>query len=390
MRRFGVQTLPRWRLLGTDYLPIRQLRFTSQKTTPLYEQAFDNDDDLSLSETPSSTITIRERHIFEKLFREVGLEPNLSALPSHRSAKDTRNVIDELPEELQGMAMDFAERLRYKQYMAELRAALGEQEEALNAEAETDKVKQLRQLRVQEHDRILSLLNKAKSDSGLWEVLQKELFSKIQAINLDDQQLNPGSKKKKRKIKGKWVKVTASESMTSQTSSDKVEKVEDGCSKSEFSDFEVLGPNYSRLVLSAVSQLRTHFPSSQFPFTIFAEIKRLGLQSYALGTSTRLFNEVISASWTHHGDFHRVASLLEEMERTGMDFDWETLEIVREIRRAGYKARSSWNDIVREVAHLDFFSDGYQKISKWRDFIKSRLEAETLRHANEEISTLGT
>ena len=390
MRRFGVQTLPRWRLLRTDHLPIRQLRFTSQKTTPLYEQAFDNDDDLSLSETPSSTITIRERHIFEKLFLEVGSEPNLSALPSHVSAKDTRNVIDELPEELQGMAMDFAERLRYKQYMAELRAALGEQEETLNAEAETDKVKQLRQLRVQEHDRILSMLNKAKSDSGVWEVLQKELFSKIQAINLDDQQLNPGSKKKKRKIKGKWVKVTASESMTSQSSSDKVEKVEDGSSKSQFSDFEVLGPNYSRLILSAVRQLRTHFPSSQFPFTIFAEIKRLGLQSYALGTSTRLFNEVISGSWTHHGDFYRVASLLEEMERTGIDFDWETLDIVREIRRAGYKARSSRNDIVREVAHLDFFSDGYQKISKWRDFIKSRLEAETLRHANEEISTLET
>src|ERR1700753_1311736 len=141
MRRFGTQTLPRWRLLRTDNLPIRQLRLTSQKSTPLYEQAYDNDDDLSLAETPSSTITIRERQIFEKLFHDVGLDPNLSARPSHGSAKDPRDVIDELPEEIQGMAMDFAERLRYKQYTAELRATLGEQDEAMNAETETVKVK---------------------------------------------------------------------------------------------------------------------------------------------------------------------------------------------------------------------------------------------------------
>src|ERR1700760_721909 len=270
------------------------------------------------------------------------------------------------------MAMDFAERLRYKQYTAELRATLGEQDETMNAETETVKVKRLRQLRVQEHDRILSLLNKAKSDMALWEVLHRELFSKIQAINLTDQQLNSESKNKKKKIGRKKVKGAVPEPTTSHTSSDRVEKLEDSSSKSEFSDFEVLGPNYSRLMRSAVRQLRTHFPSSQFPFTILAEIKRLGLQSYALGASTRLFNEVISASWAHSGDFNRVSSLLEEMERTGIDFDWETLEIVRAVRRTGSKARSSRNDVVREVAYLDLLTDGYKKIVMWRNFIKTR------------------
>jgi Mtf2-like protein len=310
--------------------------------------------------------------------------------------KDPRQAVDQLPDELRGMAMNFAERLQYKQYMSSMRAHLGSLGQAMDARVETEDVKRLRELRSKEYVRIVEAMDKAKSDVELWNVLQKELFEKGDKLFTNElmAEVTPSKASKKSKKKRGKDKANAEKSEgkieSSQTPPPEGTASEETAAKSrEFTDFEVIGPNYSRILVSAVQKLRLNFHGSLFPFVILSEIKRLGPRSYALGTSTKLFNELITLSWFLYGDCYRVIAFLEEMENSSIDFDWETQELLRDIRRAGKRVRGSRKHILREAGHLDYFSEGFKKIATWRDFIKSRLEVETLRQANEQISGLG-
>lgn len=94
----------------------------------------------------------------------------------------------------------------------------------------------------------------------------------------------------------------------------------------------IISTLYPALLLLTLRLLTTHFPLSPYPATLLPTLRTLGLRSYVLGTSTQLYNTLLSHRWAVYSDLKSMDSLLNEMERGGVDFDAETVQILERVR----------------------------------------------------------
>lgn len=90
---------------------------------------------------------------------------------------------------------------------------------------------------------------------------------------------------------------------------------------------------YPKMLLVAFRLLNQHYPKSQLIGQFRSTIKSHGRASAVLGTSTGLYNELISFYWQGMNDLGGVISLLQEMEVTGVDANERTCYILKEILR---------------------------------------------------------
>jgi Mtf2 family len=345
---------------------VRYLTQESNKSTESSTTSFHRIDEDSPVDGTGSTITIRERNIFRKLFRNLERSWD-DAHTAPVTKPQPHHVATQLPEELQDIALQFADRVQYKQYMTALRAGvsgLGENAgEAPNVQA--DSIQRLQKLRIPTQQKIVGLINAAKNEWELWKVLQDELFSKLK------QARQAVSKKQLKKLKGKQPD----------------HRKKDNTNPPFFTELEVMAPLYPGLLVAAIQKYCFDFKGSQFPFSILSELKNLGPHAYALGTSTSLFNALLAATWDAYGEFNRISSLLHEMESAGVLFDWDTWAILRDMCREAQKARGSPNDVLRAIAHMDFFTEGFEKVRGWRDLMHEQLQEEELRQANDQLTS---
>ncbi|KIW05585.1 uncharacterized protein PV09_03460 [Verruconis gallopava] len=145
-----------------------------------------------------------------------------------------------------------------------------------------------------------------------------------------------------------------------------------------------LTQNYPLLLVAFLDELRDNFPSSQLAFSILPMVKSLGLQSYALGASTQLYNGIILDTWRIFSDFHRINELLIEMENAGLEFDYDTLEVLAKIRRQGDRIlKGDRGELLKRVWQLDSMMSGWTTVVGWIPKVKDSLEREELRRANE-------
>ncbi|KAF2835178.1 hypothetical protein M501DRAFT_914113, partial [Patellaria atrata CBS 101060] len=226
----------------------------------------------------------------------------------------------------------------------------------------------------EEANRIETLLRTAKTDVELWDVLEREVFSVIKRLKLDE---DPEPAKETSKKPGRLPKAKI-ESPTEDNAREKLQAF----AQSSWHTLASFAPNYPTLLLLSTRQLRSSFPASSLVLNILPTVKSLGRSSYALGASTLLYNELIGIYWMRYGNFDGIISLLKEMDNGGVGFDEGTLGLLEDIVLEAKKAvRGHFGRVLGAVYGMERFRGAFVEIERWREEIGSRLEKEALRRA---------
>jgi hypothetical protein len=224
-----------------------------------------------------------------------------------------------------------------------------------------EETEELRQKRAQNLARAREDFRNAETDKDLWYLLSKWAFSGVQKHFALPPQLEQHNSAKQEPAAAK--------------------------DKTANNELAILTHNYPLLLVSFLEELRDSFPTSQLAFSLLPMIKSLGRQSYVLGASTPLYNSLIDATWRTFSDFPRINDLLLEMENAGLEFDYDTLDVLDKIRRQGERIqKGDKGELMKRIWELDSVISGWDTVTRWIPKVKARLEAEALRRANENES----
>ena len=314
-----------------------------------------------------STITDSERKTFQRLFGNLAFRPERQPLsPDDAEESSLDSVLEDILIKHRARSNQANVKTLSVRSMA---GALVGQESNHDQTGDNDSLQALQE---QQYNRVEGLLRAAKTDVELWNVLETEVFSIIRELDLDGAAANT-------KMKGKGAK------RNSRRATPMLKPItENICEEIDHpSGLAVIGPNYPSFLVIAVRQLRQEFPSSSLSLTILPTVKDLGRGSYVLGASTVLYNELISLAWLTYADFECIEELLQDMDNSGVDFDWNTLELLESIHDEARKAcMGRFGATVAAVWEMDRFTNGWRKLERWRDIIKDRMQAEAIRKAN--------
>jgi len=324
-----------------------------------------------------TTISRTERAVFQKLYRKFDNEGRQQKKKDH--AVDVDEVFEEQQkdtEDISRPSLDkvFDEVLRGEPRLRALRTqrtrARSNKQDAAGAEvgkAQSSKKKgssveaaKLKELRLAERERIDELIQDAPTDRALWQILEREVFAKVRDLDLDnassgDSKTSPAKPSSNASKKSSEAKAAHKPSPPS-------------------TDARVLFHNYPHHLITAVTTMRTEFPSSPLPFSILPTIKKLGRSSHALGATTTLYKHLIRTAWIQQASYITINMLLKEMDDNAIDFDADILGLLDAIIKEHNQARSG--GLGKEMAMLygmEMFADGLTKINTWRNVVAERL-----------------
>lgn len=89
--------------------------------------------------------------------------------------------------------------------------------------------------------------------------------------------------------------------------------------------------NYPKLLKEAIKTLRTEYNDFPACTAVFEKVKQLGPESYIIGCSVGVYNEMLEVKWRGYRDMSGVLDLLEEMRVNGVDGDEITAGIVADV-----------------------------------------------------------
>lgn len=312
------------------------------------EDMFSEDDgepDFSIpspSRPGESTITLEERDTFQRIFSDIYSSSQHSLKPTAQPFANLSEINQESAREKLSSIMEEAVRIpqntlftsqsrdknmhTLKQYPQALRAAaaraLGLQGKPTQMDRSQPQVKRVdkhEHFRQTEQERVEAELRAAPSDLALWAVMEKEVFSLIPRLGLEEKKAQPELLKKRNGRK---------------TVLSKIANEQKGMTPlPEPLDLNIYGPLYPAYLLFGLRLLnRSFLKPSPLSSNVLPRIKSLGLVSHVLGGSTALYNELLRIYWFRYDDFSGVIRLLEEMEESGLELDEETLGVVKDIQ----------------------------------------------------------
>jgi hypothetical protein len=353
-----------------------------------------------------STITDSERYAFQRIFSDIFARNQQSGVPmssddvfteedsqeaaepkdrkfaklklanilSHAMTRgplpreEMENIVNQYPPALQTAAARAIGLTGAKQEISEEEVALDTEE--------------LETLRGPERLRVETLMKAARTDFELWEIIEKEVFSLIPKLGLEnilepveELPVKETKKKKNASKKSKKAKSKGAEEATHEiTAANSLDpclpniEIENG-----ISPLALYGPLYPSYLLLGLRLLDRSFAKpSPLTLSILPKIKSLGLISQVLGATTQLYNELLRVYRYRYDDYRRILNLLEEMEHSGLDFDEETLEIVHHIRRAQASVRNGEKGpALQALWNLPEFAP--QRFGVWRERIVSAI-----------------
>lgn len=86
-----------------------------------------------------------------------------------------------------------------------------------------------------------------------------------------------------------------------------------------------LTSSYPLVLAYAISVLHLQFRNPHAALAVFDTVRRYSLESYLVGCTTSVYNEMLRARWEGLGDLKGVEEGLEEMGRRGVGWDKETM-----------------------------------------------------------------
>ncbi|WEW60593.1 hypothetical protein PRK78_006080 [Emydomyces testavorans] len=181
-------------------------------------------------------------------------------------------------------------------------------------------------------------VSEGKGDVGVWQICEKRIFGMLGLFKLENV-TSPELKDKGKQggRRGRRRKTTHTPFNDTSDVKDTPKVPRGGESPLDIPDHvpvvSVVSKVYPSTLLHAARLLHKTFPMSQYSAQLLDTVKAHGRVSFVMGASVDLCNELIAFRWRVYSDLPYIVSLLEEMEEAGIEFNWETLEIVDEIRK---------------------------------------------------------
>lgn len=234
----------------------------------------------------------------------------------------------------------------------------------------------LERLRKPERDRVEGLMRSASTDFELWTVMQKEVFTLISKLGLEETPAHETAPKKKR------AKKSNSDLENQPKGNSQQRQVVLHSPVDEVSPLEFYGPLYPSYLLLGLRLLDRSFARpSPLTLTILPTIKSFGIISHVLGGSTQLYNELLLIHWYRHDDFRGVLDLLNEMEQFGLSWDEETWDIIDHITKMQKAVRDGDRGVaLKALFTLPEFASG--RFKPWRNKIGQTLVEENTDNAS--------
>lgn len=202
------------------------------------------------------------------------------------------------------------------------------------------------------------------SDLALWRACERMIFPMIGQLGLEPNnskagegpaaKANEGQKRaERRRIEKATKKAKKEANMTEDvidtpTNEEVKESLEEQIASlikipKEIPPLALISSLYPAALLLALRLMHKHSPISPLALLILPTIRSLGPTSYVLGASTPLYNELLSLRWNVYSDLKTMGELLAEMERGGVQFDFQTYSILKNVlfgRLAGLLANN--------------------------------------------------
>ena len=222
--------------------------------------------------------------------------------------------------------------------------------------------KDVREAIVEHNRKVLKMLQEAKTDHAIWEVLDAEVFSLIRQYELQTQEVAKQAKttkpKRNRGRVSKADKEAAAKAGTQQVPASLLHP-----NSQQKKVQAILSMHYGEYCLAGMRQLRRSYPASPYCMNILPTIKRLGPISHVLGATPDLYNEVLFLRWKEYSDLHGMADLLMEMSNHAIERTHMTLYVLKLVRSSRQRAYASQqNPSMRLWWELTTVRNGMQRL----------------------------
>jgi hypothetical protein len=140
--------------------------------------------------------------------------------------------------------------------------------------------------------------------------------------------------------------------------------------------FDTIRANYSLILLKAMRLYRVMYQNPLAAHTLFLRAKTLSAESYVLGCTTPLYNELLRSRWESFTDLFSISEILDEMSANGVKGDGETIEILKKIQ----EDVDEWATQGPEVARALWVSEKERmgKLERAQKEIVGRMEEDNL------------
>jgi hypothetical protein len=282
-----------------------------------------------------STISSREREVFAKIFDEMLTQPIFDGPRRHRFIKSrrTERPNETIPKSTQGLSLSpasldeslFLTPQEVEEYPPALRP--------LAAEFAREEVKP----KDTEWEIWEKRLDSCSTDFELSQFLDLEVFS---VMDTHAQGLPPEAGK---------------------------------------SPFTSLRSNYSLILLKAMRLFRVFFHNPLAAHTLFLRAKTLSAESYVLGCTTQLYNELLLSRWESFTDLFSISEILDEMSTNGVKSDGQTVQILQKIQGDVQEWATQGAEAARPVWIAE--KDRMVKLERIQKEIMAKIESDV--HENE-------
>ncbi|KAA8626799.1 hypothetical protein PtrSN002B_010532 [Pyrenophora tritici-repentis] len=344
--------------------------------------------------TRKTTITSTERAAFQKLYKRFTTEGRQQKDKDHaieldqiadeyyEDEEDSKPSLDKVFKEAM-QAKPRVRAVRTEKIRAPRKHAQASEEDGVNtpptkaAHSRRDRgdkvdLAKFKEMRLAERQRIDHLIRTAPTDHALWQILDREVLTRVRDLDLDNANTGDSttgdSKKKHQPSKSKSQTSLKPDPPTTEAS--------------------ILFQNYPHHLITAIHTLRTEFPSSPLPLSILPTIKSLGRSSHALGGTPALYKNLIRTAWIQQSSYMTIDSLLTEMDHHAIEFDADILALLQAIIKENHQAYSGvLGKEMQMVLGMDMFVEGIRKIEAWEGIIAKRLgvRSEEKRNADKVI-----
>jgi hypothetical protein len=197
-------------------------------------------------------------------------------------------------------------------------------------------------------------IDEGKGDTGLLEVCEERIFSLLRYLGDGQLPDDSGTPTTSTEDSGTLTTRTEAGGAPTTSSADKPTPHSTLEVPESVPVEEVVTLLYPKMLLVAFRLLNSHFPGSPLIGQFRSMVKSHGRTSAVLGSSTRLYNELLYFYWQGCSDLPSVISLLKEMETTGLEPDEHTcglLKLISEqrVRDLNREGGNSWWDMAPNV-----------------------------------------
>lgn len=328
-----------------------------------------------------STITPSERRAFEKLFKlrdgKDGRTKEEATVADQKPVKSKLQKLDDImdaagkeaggefdgahskfPQPLQRMAREAQEQRK--------RDSKPSQSDAIAAAAKKDL------------SHVSKQVGKAKTDVELWNTLQKHVFKRVLALDLDGTPRKKSRRARKDQSLEEEEADTSTDPLVTPTNDPKTKNPQP-----PITDLSILTLTLPHHLTRAHRTLTISFPSSPLPLTLLPYLRTLGPTAFALGTSTQLYNMHMRTLYRTSLDLDGVVDTLAEMDAQVYEYDEFTEALIARIlshARDGTEGR--WGEGVRALWEGEGMRRRVGRVFSWGKRVRGRREEEALRRAN--------